>query len=51
MHQRNGGTTKRKRSVLLKIGKGFELEVNMGAVFVRIGRFERYWNTQGLPSH
>jgi hypothetical protein len=37
--------------MLLKIGKGFELEMTSGSLFVRFGRYERYWNIQGLPSH
>jgi hypothetical protein len=37
--------------MLLKIGSRFELEVSFSAVYLRIGQFERFWNTHGLPSH
>lgn len=33
-----------------KIGKWLELEATFGALFVRVGVWERYWNTRGLPS-
>jgi hypothetical protein len=35
----------------IMIGRGFELEITLGSLFIRMGSFERYWNMQGLPSH
>lgn len=49
-----GCTVARQREgldMLLKIGKGFEVEVTLGSLLLRIGRFERYWNAGGLPTH
>jgi hypothetical protein len=37
--------------MLLKIGKELEIEVTRASLFVRVGRFERYYNASGLPSH
>lgn len=38
--------------VLLKIGSRFEIEVTgVGSVFIRCGKWERFYNRQGLPSH
>jgi hypothetical protein len=36
--------------VSLKVSAWFELEVTRGSLFVKLGRFERFYNTQGLPS-
>ena len=39
-------------NMLLKLGEWFELEVRPSRSFyVRIGAFERSYNTSGLPSH
>lgn len=38
-------------SMLLKIGRRFEVEISASSLFVRVGGFERYWNRQGLPTH
>lgn len=35
----------------LQIGTAFTIEIGRQSLFVRIGRFERFWNTMGLPSH
>jgi len=35
----------------IKIGKGFELEVTTGSLFIKLGGWERFYNRQGLPSH
>ena len=38
--------------VSLKVGAGFEIEVvGLGALFIRVGAWKRYFNKQGLPSH
>lgn len=37
--------------LLLKIGRNFELEVVLwSSLYLRIGRFERFWNQYGLPT-
>lgn len=35
----------------IKVGNGFEVEASFCSLFIRFGRFERYWNLRGLPSH
>jgi hypothetical protein len=37
--------------VMIKLGRGFEVEVNLGSLFVRCGKWQRYWNLHGLPAH
>lgn len=37
-------------SLLLKIGKSFEIELNSASLYIRIGAFERFYNKQGLPN-
>jgi hypothetical protein len=38
--------------VLVKVGKSFEVEVcGLHSLFIRIGRFERFYNRSGLASH
>jgi hypothetical protein len=36
--------------MLLKIGKGFEMELTRSSVYIRAGSFERFYNRMGLPS-
>jgi hypothetical protein len=37
--------------LVLKIGRGFELDVQLwSSVYLRVARFERFWNRYGLPS-
>lgn len=36
--------------MLLTIGERFELEVQWGMLFIRVGDFERCYNNQGLPA-
>jgi len=37
--------------MVLTIGKRFEVEVGRTFVFLRVGEWERCWNTRGLASH
>jgi hypothetical protein len=37
--------------MLVKLGRLFEVELSCGSVFLRVRRFERFWNRLGLPSH
>jgi hypothetical protein len=37
--------------VLVKVGKSFEVEVcGWHALFIRMGKWERYYNRLGLPA-
>ena len=33
----------------LRISKVFEVEISLGSVYVRLGAFERFYNTMGFP--
>jgi hypothetical protein len=37
--------------MLVKLGSAVEVELTRCSLFVRVGRFERFWNRMGLPSH
>lgn len=38
--------------MLIKIGNAFEVEfAGLSSLFIRVGRFERFYNRSGLPSH
>lgn len=36
--------------MLIKIGTTFELELTLTSLFLRLGRWERFFNAEGLPS-
>lgn len=36
--------------LLLRIGAGFEIELSIASVYIRVGAFERFYNRMGLPN-
>lgn len=37
--------------MLLRIGSLFEIEVNAVSIWIQVGRFKRFYNRLGMPTH
>ncbi len=35
----------------VRIGEWFELELSRKTLFIRVGRFARFYNSLGMPTH